>query len=160
MRRNLLSISGISQVVALGGEIRQLQITVRPTALAQYNVALTDVIDAVTRASRSPAAGFQVEGGQEYLVRGLGRAREPQDVAAVVVRVAGYTDERGGLNRNNPLAQSRADTVVDALVALGVARERLVAVGRANGVNLSNTTGPASANRRVQFEIGFAGEAQ
>jgi len=87
VRRNLLSISGISQVVALGGEMRQLQITVRPTALAQYDVPLADVIDAVARSSRSPAAGFHVEGGQEYLVRGLGRAREPQDVAAAVVRV-------------------------------------------------------------------------
>lgn len=77
----------------------------------------------------------------------------------VLLRVAGYTDETGGLNRNNPLAQSRADAVVEALVAKGVPRERLVAVGRANGVNLSNIVGPNSANRRVQFEIGFAGEA-
>lgn len=87
VRRHLLSISGISQVVALGGELRQLQITIRPTALAQHGVPLADVIDAVARASRSPAAGFHVEGGQEYLVRGLGRARESRDVAAAVVRV-------------------------------------------------------------------------
>ena len=88
VRRNLLAISGISQVVPLGGELRQLQVTVQPTALAQHDVPLTEVINAVSRASRSPAAGFHVEGGQEYLVRGLGRARNPEDVAAAVVRVA------------------------------------------------------------------------
>lgn len=76
----------------------------------------------------------------------------------VTLRVAGYTDESGGANRNNPLAQSRADAVVQALVAKGVARDRLISVGRANAVNLSNSTGPNSSNRRVQFEIGFAGE--
>ncbi|HSL82013.1 MAG TPA: efflux RND transporter permease subunit, partial [Thermoanaerobaculia bacterium] len=87
VRRNLLSISGISQVVPIGGEVRQLQVTVEPTALARYGVALREVIEAVARASRSPAAGFHVEGGQEYLVRGLGRSRHPEDVAAAVVRV-------------------------------------------------------------------------
>jgi CzcA family heavy metal efflux pump len=87
VRRNLLSISGISQVIPIGGEIRQLQVTVEPSALAQYGVALADVLEAVARASRSPAAGFHVEGGQEYLVRGLGRARSPGAVGAAVVRV-------------------------------------------------------------------------
>jgi len=88
VRRNLLSISGISQVVPIGGELRQLQVTVHPTNLAQNDVSLQEIVEAVARASRSPAAGFHVEGGQEYLVRGLGRARQPQDVAATVVRVA------------------------------------------------------------------------
>jgi CzcA family heavy metal efflux pump len=87
VRRNLLSISGISQVVPIGGELRQLQVTVHPTDLAQHAVPLSEVLEAVARSSRSPAAGFHVEGGQEYLVRGLGRARRPEEVAAAVVRV-------------------------------------------------------------------------
>ncbi len=87
VRRNLLAISGISQVIPIGGEIRQLQVTVRPSALAEHGVPLAAVSEAVARASRSPAAGFHVEGGQEYLVRGLGRARGPEEVAAAVVRV-------------------------------------------------------------------------
>ncbi len=87
VRRHLLAISGISQVVPIGGGVRQLQVTVRPTALAEHGVALADVLQTVSRASRSPVAGFHVEGGQEYLVRGLGRARSPEEVAAAVIRV-------------------------------------------------------------------------
>ncbi len=77
---------------------------------------------------------------------------------SAMLRIAGYTDETGRQNRNNPLAQSRADKVLELLVAKGIDRSRLIAVGRANGVNLSNATGPQSPNRRVQFEIAFRGE--
>ena len=78
--------------------------------------------------------------------------------ARVLVRVVGYTDERGGQTRNAPLAQSRADKVAQALVTRGVSRSLIVAVGRASGPDLSPMTGPDSANRRAEFEVGFEGE--
>ena len=86
VRRPLLALPGISQVIPIGGEIRQLQVTVHPTALARHGVSLSEVLDVLARASRSPAAGFHVEGGQEYLVRGLGRAHGPDEIAAAAVR--------------------------------------------------------------------------
>jgi CzcA family heavy metal efflux pump len=96
VRRNLLAIPGVSQVVPIGGEVRQLQLIVRPEALAQHGIGLEEVIAATARASRSPAAGFHVEGGQEYLVRGLGRARHPEEVAATVVRATAGAPVRLG----------------------------------------------------------------
>jgi len=87
VQRNLLAISGISQVIPLGGEVQQLQVTADATALAEYGVPLSDLIESVSSASRSPAAGFHIEGGQEYLVRGLGRARGPEELSAAVIRV-------------------------------------------------------------------------
>lgn len=78
---------------------------------------------------------------------------------AGVVRIIGYTDERGAQSRNNPLAQARADKVAAALVSLGVPRNRIVAVGRSAGPDISPAVGPESANRRVEFELGFEGEA-
>ncbi len=86
VRRNLLAVPGISQIVPIGGETRQLQVTARPAALAQHRVSLPELIAAVAQASRSPVAGFHVEAGQEYLVRGLGRARTPEEIASTVVR--------------------------------------------------------------------------
>lgn len=79
--------------------------------------------------------------------------------AEVVLRVVGYTDERGGSAINSGLAQLRADRAVEALGSRGIAANRLVAVGRLVGKDLTRTTGVGSANRRVEFEIGFPGEA-
>ncbi len=75
-----------------------------------------------------------------------------------LIRVVGYTDERGPQTRNTPLAQSRAEKVLEALVAKGLPRARLVAVGRSTGPDLSPQTGPDSANRRVEFEAGYEHE--
>lgn len=78
--------------------------------------------------------------------------------AGVLVRVVGYTDERGLSSRNDELARNRANTVIDALVRRGVRRQLLVAIGRPTGNYLSPVAGESSPNRRVQFEVGFRDE--
>ncbi len=88
VRRALLGIPGISQAVPIGGDVRQYRVEADPLALARHGVTVDEVAAALTEASRSPAAGFHVDRGQEYLVRGLGRAHGAADLAAVVVRVA------------------------------------------------------------------------
>lgn len=76
----------------------------------------------------------------------------------VVVRVVGYTDERGGQDRNTSLSKSRAQKVADALIARNIPPSRIVPVGRLDALDISPTEGASSPNRRVQFEIGFDGE--
>ena len=75
-----------------------------------------------------------------------------------IVRVIGYTDERGNAARNSSLSQQRAEKVRNDLLARNVAPSRLVAVGRVSWNDISPQTGPNSPNRRVEFEIGFEGE--
>lgn len=89
VRRGLLAIPGISQVVPIGGDVREFQVEVDPSVLTLHGVALEEVAGSLRRASRNPAAGFHVDAGQEYLVRGLGRARGAEDLASAVVRVRG-----------------------------------------------------------------------
>jgi outer membrane protein OmpA-like peptidoglycan-associated protein len=77
--------------------------------------------------------------------------------AKAFVRVVGFTDDSSP-QRNGPLAQARADKVSASLIERGVPRNLTASVGRANGGDLSLEKGPQSANRRVEFEIGFIGE--
>ncbi len=86
-------------------------------------------------------------------------ARQLREVPDVTLRVVGYTDERGTQALNSGLAQQRADRVTAMLAERGVPANRLVSVGRLTGKDLSRVVGPTSANRRVEFEVGFPGEA-
>ncbi len=91
-------------------------------------------------------------------------ARQFDELAALmaghdtVLRVVGYTDETGNAARNSMLSLSRAETVLSALITRGVPSARLVPVGRQNSIDIAPTKGAQSANRRVEFELGFIGE--
>ncbi len=66
--------------------------------------SVEDVVKALGATSAVPAAGFHLDGRQEYLVRGLGRARSPADLASTALR------ERGGI----PLRLGQIATVTTA----------------------------------------------
>ncbi|HYG66893.1 MAG TPA: OmpA family protein, partial [Anaeromyxobacteraceae bacterium] len=71
------------------------------------------------------------------------------------IRVEGHTDDVGSAAYNKDLSQRRAESVVSALAARGVPRERLVPVGYGfERPVASNATALGRAkNRRVEFTI-------
>ena len=80
--------------------------------------------------------------------------------SSIMVRVVGYTDERGQSDKNSELALNRANTVIAELVRRGVEPQYLIGIGRPGGYALRPGAGAGSPNRRVQFEAGFRGEAR
>lgn len=90
LRRRLLAIPGVSQVIVTGGERRQFEVALRPDRLAAYGLTVGEVVHALGETNASVSAGFVSEGGQEYLVHGVGRVRTPEDVGETLVV------ERGG----------------------------------------------------------------
>ena len=89
VRRRLLAVPGVSQVIATGGEQKQYEVALDPARLAAHVISLEDVERALTSANRNATAGFQVAEGQEYLVRGEGRLGNTAAIGAVVVKTDG-----------------------------------------------------------------------
>jgi CzcA family heavy metal efflux pump len=91
VRRRLLAVPGVAQVIATGGDQKQYEVVLDPARLAAHQVTLEEVEKALTAANRNATAGFQVAEGQEYLVRGLGRLGDTGSIAAVSVKIADGT---------------------------------------------------------------------
>jgi CzcA family heavy metal efflux pump len=87
IRRRLLAVPGVSQVIPIGGDSRQFQVRLIPERMSAYGVSVTEVIDAVEGTNENTSAGFLVEGGQEFLIHGEGRVYDPDDIGETVVAV-------------------------------------------------------------------------
>ncbi len=86
LRYGLQTVPGVAEVATVGGQVRQLQVNVNPQKLAGYGLPLEAVIRAV-KAANSEVGGRLVEfSGREYMVRGRGYVRSPEDLENAVLR--------------------------------------------------------------------------
>jgi len=85
LRRRLLAVPGVSQVIVLGGDVRQYQVRVDPARLVAHGLGLDDVAAAVGATNANSSAGFLIEGGQESIIHGIGRVSRPEDIADTVL---------------------------------------------------------------------------
>lgn len=81
----LKQVTGVADVTNFGGETTQFQLIVDPAKLAQYNVALKQVTDAVQANNANAGGSVVVRGEQGYVVRGIGLIRSLQDLGNIVI---------------------------------------------------------------------------
>ena len=107
----------------------------------------------VLRGIEFATGSSRLSGGSDQMLDLLARMlRENPDIDVAVV---GHTDSAGGYDVNVKVSRARAASVVEALVARGVARDRLEAHGAAYLAPLSsNATEEGRAlNRRVELVL-------
>jgi CzcA family heavy metal efflux pump len=86
VRRRLLAIGGVAQVTVMGGQPKQYQVLTSPERLARHEVTIDELTRAVERSNLATGGGFLLEGERESLIRIVGRASSPDDIADVVIR--------------------------------------------------------------------------
>jgi CzcA family heavy metal efflux pump len=85
VRKRLLAISGVAQVIPHGGQVKQYQVLLDPERMAAYQVTLHEVVEATERSNAVASGGVYLRDGMEILIRGLGRAESVEDIAETVV---------------------------------------------------------------------------
>ena len=97
IRPLLLSIGGVSQVVVIGGEYKQFQILASPQKMSYYNVSLTELLKAAEEANQNAAGGFMSEYSNEYIVRGIGRTSDLNELGRSLIKTVNLpTGQAGG----------------------------------------------------------------
>lgn len=86
LRPRLLATGGVAQVVVIGGEYRQYQILASPQKMSYYNVSLNELLVAAEQANGNSSGGFISEYGNEYIVKGIGRTSDLNEIGRSVVK--------------------------------------------------------------------------
>lgn len=80
VRPQLMTIPGVSQVVVMGGEVKQYQILVDAQKLLYHGITLENLRESLSRISENTSGGFVDSGGKEYLIRPLGRTESLEEI--------------------------------------------------------------------------------
>jgi CzcA family heavy metal efflux pump len=89
IRRRLLAVPGVAQVIPIGGAVKQYQVLADPTRMLAAGVTLEQVVKAAEGSNENASGGVYMDKGQEYVIRGLGRVQTADDIAKTVVAVRG-----------------------------------------------------------------------
>src|SRR5829696_6042743 len=86
LRRQLESVSGVGQVVVVGGRSRQVNVSLDADRLRAYNLTVTDVARALQTQNAEIPGGRVEQGATSLTLRTRGRVQSVQDFGNIVVR--------------------------------------------------------------------------
>ncbi len=95
MRPRLLAIPGVSQVLPMGGEARQLRVIPDPRMLDLLDIPIEQVESAVARYNANTGGDSVDQYGNRYQIMNVGRTRDPEElVEGLRNLVVSYHDGR------------------------------------------------------------------
>ena len=87
LRPQLMTIPGVSQVVVMGGQVKQYQILVSSQLLQSRGISLEDLKHALSEMSENTTGGFLDIGDKEFLIRPLGRVASIDDIKNSIIGI-------------------------------------------------------------------------
>ncbi|ODA68092.1 Cobalt-zinc-cadmium resistance protein CzcA [Methyloligella halotolerans] len=88
---NLQTVKGVTEVLSLGGYVKQFQVVIEPQALLRYDLTIADVLEIVEANNANVGAQFLVQNAEQYVVRSIGLAEDIADLDNIVVKTVDGT---------------------------------------------------------------------
>ncbi len=85
VKYELKSVPEVSQVLSIGGDIKQFQVLVDPQTLLKYDLTISDLVERIKKNNQNVGASFITKGQEEYIVRSVGLAKTVADLNSIVV---------------------------------------------------------------------------
>lgn len=85
VKQRLLAVPGVAKVAVFGGDVKELQIQVRPDRLVQYNLGIDDVLRAARKATAIRGAGVIDTANQRIVLQSEGQSLTPDQLANTIV---------------------------------------------------------------------------
>ncbi|MBN9089018.1 MAG: efflux RND transporter permease subunit [Reyranella sp.] len=85
IRPRLLAVPGVGKVDVFGGEVKSLQIQVRPDDLTRFGIGLDEVLSAARRATGVRGAGFIDGANQRIVLQSEGQSITPEALGRTVL---------------------------------------------------------------------------
>ena len=82
---NLQTVPGVTEVLGIGGYVRQFQVNVNPEALLRYNLTMQEVIGRIEANNENVGGQFIERNGEMFVVRSEGLAQKLEDLMQIVV---------------------------------------------------------------------------
>jgi cobalt-zinc-cadmium resistance protein CzcA len=127
VERALRLAPGVSDVVSRGGFIKQYQVSLDLARMKTYGVTLQQVFNALGRGNANAGGNYLEQGEQQYLIRGIGLLRSPDDIGTIVVAehqgtpllVRDFADVTvGAVPRQGLVGRNDEDDVVTGIVLM------------------------------------------
>jgi len=126
VKYGLTTAEGVSEVASVGGFIKEYQIDLNPDALKAFRISTMDVMNAVRKSNLDIGAETIELNNVEYIIRGLGYVKNPEDLELSVVAVRNNVPVRirdvahvvfGPATRRGGLDKSGSEAVGAVVVA-------------------------------------------
>ncbi len=86
IRPILKGLPGVIEVNALGGFVKQYQVLIDPGLLRKYDLALSEVFDALRKNNSNAGGNLLERGAEKIIVHGVGLIENLQDIEDIVVK--------------------------------------------------------------------------
>ncbi|HBR94247.1 MAG TPA: CusA/CzcA family heavy metal efflux RND transporter [Opitutae bacterium] len=85
VKYNLQTVPGVTEVLGIGGFVKQYHINIDPDALLRYDLALHEVIERIEANNQNVGGQFIERNGEMFIVRSDGLAKDIADIERIVV---------------------------------------------------------------------------